>query len=319
MWSDPRFETLHPRPEWASNRTTSGTPSLRALLSSTKSFISTKAARQLAQNNLELRRLVNANHQNPTANRRAAKDAGKGVVDVAWHPSSKVGVMAVAGGDRRVRFFNVSLIFRDYLLCPSPRPLPPPWTPLMADRRAHKFDTLDHPPPLVTAHQLDFPSVRLDAAVGRNTALLLHIRSPFRALYPIPTQPFRQLNLAINAQLAYPARILTGRQHVGRCGSTRCRFDSRLERYWSWRSHRRAQVWPRRRCRGHDMEQGFEGIERARRCGRVLGRSLGRGGEEGTPEMEGRPGVRRNDDESQRERTVHSDRVSATVFLGLGR
>ena len=198
-------------------------------------------------------------------------------------------------------------------------PSPPPWTPLMADRRAHKLDTPYDSPSLVTAHQLDFPSVRLDTAVGRNTALLLHLRSPFRALYPIPTQPFRQLNLAVNAQLAHPARFLTGRQHAGRRGSTRCRFDSRLERDWSWRSHRRAQVWPRRRCRGHDMEQRFEGIECAWRCGRVLGRSLGRGGEEGTPEMEGRPGVRRNDDESQRERTVHSDRVSATVFLGLGR
>ena len=104
----PRFETLHPRPAWAANRITAGTPSLRLLLSSTKSFIAPESHQPLPSGNLELQRVLNANHQNPTVGRRTAQGAGKGVVDVAWHPNPKVGVMAVAGGDRRVRFFNAS-------------------------------------------------------------------------------------------------------------------------------------------------------------------------------------------------------------------
>lgn len=55
-----------------------------------------------------LRRMRNANQANPTTGKKEAEGAGGGVVDFAWHPNPKVGVMAVAGGDRRVRFFNVS-------------------------------------------------------------------------------------------------------------------------------------------------------------------------------------------------------------------
>lgn len=55
-----------------------------------------------------MQRLRNANHQNPTTGKREASNGGSGVVDLAWHPSERVGVLAVAGGDRRIRFFNVS-------------------------------------------------------------------------------------------------------------------------------------------------------------------------------------------------------------------
>jgi U3 small nucleolar RNA-associated protein 18 len=116
-----RFETLHPRPEWADRRTQAGTPSLSTLLSSTKSFIDNgdgpssssiikgqKKRGPLKAGKIEIQRLRNANHQNPTTGKQEAKDGGAGVVDIAWHPSERVGVLAVAGGDRRIRFFNVS-------------------------------------------------------------------------------------------------------------------------------------------------------------------------------------------------------------------
>ncbi|WVR04945.1 hypothetical protein IAU60_001957 [Kwoniella sp. DSM 27419] len=108
-----QFETLHPPPKWAKNRTVAGTPSLSSLLTSTRSFIapSSAAAGQsrppLPQGNIDLQRVRNANQQNPTTGKREAANAGGGVVDFAWHPSERVGVMAVAGGDRRVRFFNI--------------------------------------------------------------------------------------------------------------------------------------------------------------------------------------------------------------------
>ena len=55
-------------------------------------------------------RLRNANHQSPTTGKQEASNGGSGVVDLAWHPSERVGVLAVAGGDRRIRFFNVGHI-----------------------------------------------------------------------------------------------------------------------------------------------------------------------------------------------------------------
>lgn len=114
-----RYETLHPRPDWADKRTTAGTPSLSALLSSTKSFIDNpssssiikgqkKRTAALKSGTIDMQRLRNANHQNPTTGKQEASNAGSGVVDLAWHPSERVGVLAVAGGDRRIRFFNVS-------------------------------------------------------------------------------------------------------------------------------------------------------------------------------------------------------------------
>ncbi|WWC69748.1 uncharacterized protein I206_103691 [Kwoniella pini CBS 10737] len=106
-----QFERLHPPPEWARKRTAIGTPSLSSLLTSTKSFIaptiSGSSRSALPQGHIDLQRMRNANQQNPTTGKREAANAGGGVVDFAWHPSEKVGVMAVAGGDRRVRFFNI--------------------------------------------------------------------------------------------------------------------------------------------------------------------------------------------------------------------
>ncbi|WWC85185.1 uncharacterized protein L201_000043 [Kwoniella dendrophila CBS 6074] len=108
-----QFERLHPPPEWAKKRTVIGTPSLSSLLTSTKSFIQSPSniigEKRLAlpQGNIDLQRMRNANQQNPTTGKREASNAGGGIVDFAWHPSEKVGVMAVAGGDRRVRFFNI--------------------------------------------------------------------------------------------------------------------------------------------------------------------------------------------------------------------
>jgi len=116
--ADYRFETLHPRPEWADQRTQAGIPSLSTLLSSTKSFIDEpssssiikgkKKRSTLKSGTIEMLRLRNANHQSPTTGKQEASNGGSGVVDLAWHPSERVGVLAVAGGDRRIRFFNVS-------------------------------------------------------------------------------------------------------------------------------------------------------------------------------------------------------------------
>lgn len=106
-----RFERLHPRPDWANRRIPIGTPSLSSLLSTTKSFIEAPprdARGSLPQGTIEIQRVRNATQQNPTTGKRQAADAGGGVVDLAWHPNPKVGVLAVSGGDRRVRFFNVS-------------------------------------------------------------------------------------------------------------------------------------------------------------------------------------------------------------------
>ncbi|ODN99333.1 hypothetical protein I350_07504 [Cryptococcus amylolentus CBS 6273] len=106
-----QFETLHPVPDWAKNRTPTGTPTLSSLLSSTKSFIapssSSTSRGPLPQGTLDLKRAKNANQTNPTTNKRESKSGQGGVVDFAWHPVKTVGVMAVAGGDRRVRFFNI--------------------------------------------------------------------------------------------------------------------------------------------------------------------------------------------------------------------
>jgi U3 small nucleolar RNA-associated protein 18 len=110
-----RFERLHPKPEWASQRLTkTNTPSLSSLLKTNKSFISqpnlnlSKAKRPpLPPGTIDLKRLRNANAQNPTTGKKEAAGAGNGVVGVEWHPNERLGVLAVIGGDRRVRMFNV--------------------------------------------------------------------------------------------------------------------------------------------------------------------------------------------------------------------
>nr|ODN75698.1 U3 small nucleolar RNA-associated protein 18 [Cryptococcus depauperatus CBS 7841] len=108
------FETLHPPPEWSKNRSFVGTPSLSSLLTSTKSFVAPSISSiihgqqaALPQGTLDLKRMRNANQANPTIGKRDAEGGNGGVVDFAWHPVKTVSVMAVAGGDRRIRFFNV--------------------------------------------------------------------------------------------------------------------------------------------------------------------------------------------------------------------
>ena len=109
MPTNARFERLHPKPQWASRRVDAGVPSMQKLLSSTASFVAAEDRRDpLPPTHIDIQRMRNANEQNPTAGKKKASDAGAGVVDVAWHPNTKVSVMAVAGGDRRVRLFNVS-------------------------------------------------------------------------------------------------------------------------------------------------------------------------------------------------------------------
>lgn len=83
------------------------TSTIQQLLSSTESFLANERREALAPSYIDIQRLVNANEQNPTAGKKKASDAGAGVVDVAWHPSTKLAVMAVASGDRRVRLFNI--------------------------------------------------------------------------------------------------------------------------------------------------------------------------------------------------------------------
>lgn len=106
-----RFERIHPKPQWASRRVGKGIPTIQKLLSSTSSFVSagdSNGRAPLPSTFIDIQRLRNANEQNPTTGSKEATNAGSGVVDFAWHPSTRLSVMAVAGGDRRVRFFNVS-------------------------------------------------------------------------------------------------------------------------------------------------------------------------------------------------------------------
>jgi U3 small nucleolar RNA-associated protein 18 len=168
-----RFERLHPRPEWANRRTQTGTPSLSSLLATTKSFVAIpeRGTRgSLPQGTIEIQRLRNANQQSPTVGKREAVDAGGGVVDFAWHPNPKVGVVAVAGGDRRVRFFNVSI--RDD---PSETML----TSSQIDGHTN--------PSLMTLH---IPSLPLTRATFHpsGSSLLLTGSRPFYCTYDLPSQ-----------------------------------------------------------------------------------------------------------------------------------
>ncbi|KAL7422468.1 U3 snoRNP protein [Cryptotrichosporon argae] len=106
-----QYERVHPRPAWVDQRVRAAS-SLSALLSSTASFLAPStgdgAARPaLPAGTLDIQRMRNANEHNPTTGKGAAKGVDAGVVSFDWHPSARVSVLAVAGGDRRVRFFNV--------------------------------------------------------------------------------------------------------------------------------------------------------------------------------------------------------------------
>ncbi|TXT04990.1 hypothetical protein VHUM_03810 [Vanrija humicola] len=104
-----QFEQLHPKPEWASRRLDGAVPTIHRLLNSTTSLVATSESTRspLQPGFLDIQRLRNANEQNPTTGKKQASNAGFGVVDLAWHPSPRVPVLAVAGGDRRVRFINI--------------------------------------------------------------------------------------------------------------------------------------------------------------------------------------------------------------------
>ena len=138
---------------------------------------------------------------------------------------------------------------------------------LMPDRRAHESDAIDDTSPLVTAHQVDLPPVRLKLAPRRNEALLLHVRPPLRALYSVPAEPVRVGRHPVHAQFAHEALVLAGRIDAGRRGTTGRSVHPRLERDWCWRGDRRSEVGSGRICCRYDVEPGFAGAERAGRTG----------------------------------------------------
>lgn len=215
MLSCCRFEKLHPRPEWASLRTRAGHPSLSLLLSSTKSFIDSdgSSSRQeagpstgtkpkrgpLPPGEVKIQKLRNANYQNPTTGKREAKGAGHGVVDLAWHPSTRLSVLAVCGGDRRVRIFNVS---------PSAVHT---WRPQLigiAGRWRHEPSVDDATHPVSTLDKGHVPPFRIFPAVHRSATLLLHLRPRISALPPIPSEPVRIPAFAVGSELAAPTCVL---------------------------------------------------------------------------------------------------------------
>lgn len=106
--ADFRFERLHPKPEWASRRVDTKVPTMQRLLASTASFISNdhvNGRHPLPTTTLDIQRLRNAN---AVSGEEGAPSGQAGIVDLAWHPSAKMPVLATAGTDRRVRFYNVS-------------------------------------------------------------------------------------------------------------------------------------------------------------------------------------------------------------------
>ena len=132
---------------------------------------------------------------------------------------------------------------------------------LMPDRRAHESDAIDDTSPLVTAHQVDLPPVRLKLAPRRNEALLLHVRPPLRALYTLPAESVRLGRHAVHAQLSHQALVLAGRIDAGRRGTARSSVHPRLERDRRGRGDCGSEVRSRRISGGYDVEPGFAGTE----------------------------------------------------------
>lgn len=111
--ADSRFERLHPKPEWASHRVDTKVPTMQRLLSTTASFVSSghvDGRPPLPTTTLDIQRLRNANS---VAGDEGSTGGQAGIVDLAWHPSAKMPVLATAGTDRRVRFYNVSRNLHD--------------------------------------------------------------------------------------------------------------------------------------------------------------------------------------------------------------
>ena len=91
-------------------------------------------------------------------------------MDLAWHPNPRVGVVAVAGGDRRVKLFNVSHLMsraRDATDCP-------------------KIDGHTNPS-LMTLHIPSLPLTRSTFHPSGSSLLLTGTR-PFYYTYDLPSQ-----------------------------------------------------------------------------------------------------------------------------------
>jgi len=107
-----QFEKVHPTPEWASksarkvrekDAAASSINPLDALLASTGTFLSVPTRRGLlAKGSLEVERLRDANFQSRTEGKRD----GGGILQVKFHTKVN-GALAVIGGDRRLRMFNI--------------------------------------------------------------------------------------------------------------------------------------------------------------------------------------------------------------------
>ncbi|BEI87660.1 uncharacterized protein CcaverHIS019_0103780 [Cutaneotrichosporon cavernicola] len=111
LWSKLReqFERLHPKPDWASSRADNNLPTMQRLLASTASFINTGALDDrrppLPTTTIDIQRLRNANAG--SVSEEGSSSGLAGIVDLVWHPSTKMPVLATAGTDRRVRFYNI--------------------------------------------------------------------------------------------------------------------------------------------------------------------------------------------------------------------
>lgn len=107
--SNLRFERLHPKPEWASRRVNTQVPTMHRLLASTASFLGREGFGEdrplLPSSIIDIQRLRNAESAAPE---EGGGSGQAGIADLVWHPSAKLPVLATAGVDRRVRFYNVS-------------------------------------------------------------------------------------------------------------------------------------------------------------------------------------------------------------------
>lgn len=95
-----RFESLNPRPKWASLSSKGANDPLQSLLSSSSPFIASSKGRlgsALPAGQLDIERVRDV---------KGGEDGG--VRALEWAPGMSRSVLAVAGADRRVRVYNVS-------------------------------------------------------------------------------------------------------------------------------------------------------------------------------------------------------------------